>query len=63
MGTYGEEGKRNLEYFQRQKLPQPQLRKFFQETGIQSSSEGKVDDNEVGRPRHLDILFKSCNTH
>ena len=63
MGTSGEEGKRNLEYFQRQKLLQ--LRKFFQKRGIQSSSEGKVDDNGVGRPTqcHLDILFMSCNTH
>ena len=61
MGTSGEEGKGNLEYFQRQKLPQ--LRKLFQERGIQSSLEGKVDDNAVGRPTHLDILFMSCNTH
>ena len=61
MGTSGEEGKRNLEYFQRQKLLQ--LRKFFRERGTQSSSEGKVDDNGIGRPTHLDILFMSCNTH
>ena len=61
MGTSEEEGKRNLEYFQQQKIPQ--LLKFFQKRGIQSSSEGNDDDNGVGRPRHLDILFMSCNTH
>ena len=61
MGTSGEEGKTNLEYFQQQKLPQ--LRMFFQERGLQSSSGGKVDDNVVGRRTHLDILFMSCNTH
>ena len=50
IGTSGEEGKRNLEYFQQQKLPQ--LRECFQKRDIQSSSEGKVDDNGVGMPRH-----------
>ena len=39
MGTSKEVGERNLEYFQRQKLPW--LRTFLQERGIQTSSEGK----------------------
>lgn len=39
MDTPKEEGKRNLQYFQHQKLPW--LRTFLQERGIQTSSEGK----------------------
>ena len=40
MGTYEEEGERNLEHFQGQKLPW--LRTFLQERGIQISSEARV---------------------
>ena len=39
MATSEEQGERNLQFFQRQKLPW--LRTFLQERGIQTSSEGK----------------------
>ena len=42
MGTSEEEDERNLEYFQRKKLPW--LRTFFQERGIQTCSEGKGEN-------------------
>ena len=45
MGTSEEESERNLEYFQRQKSPL--LRRFLQERGIQTPSEGKGDNNGV----------------
>ena len=45
MGASEEEGETNLEYFQGQKLRW--LRTFLQERGIQISSEGKGDSNEV----------------
>ena len=60
MGTTSEEeGERNLEYFQGQKLPW--LRMFLQERGIQISSEGKGDNNRGVRPTQL--LSTSFNTH
>ena len=59
MGTSEEEGERNLEYFQGQKLPW--LRTFLQERGIQISSEGKGDNNGVVRPTQL--LSTSFNPH
>ena len=40
-----EEGERNLEYFQEQKLPC--LQTFLQERGIQTSLKGKGDINGV----------------
>ena len=43
MGTSEEEDERNLEYFQRKKLPW--LRTFFQERGIQTCSEGKGEND------------------
>ena len=52
MGTTSEEeGERNLEYFQGQKLPW--LRTFLQERGIQISSEGKGDNNRGVRPMQV----------
>ena len=59
MGTSQEEGERNLEYFQGQKLPW--LGTFLQERGIQISSEGKSDNNRGVRPTQL--LSTSFNTH
>lgn len=59
MGTSEEEGERNLEYFQGQKLPW--LRTFLQERGIQISSEGKGDNKSGVRPTQL--LSTSFNTH
>ena len=59
MGTSEEEGERNLEYFQVQKLPW--LRTFLQERGIQISSEGKGDNN--GGVRRIQLLSTSFNTH
>ena len=59
MGTSEEEGERNLEYFQGQKLPW--LRRFLEERGIQPSSEGKGDNNSGGRPTQL--LSTLCNSH
>ena len=58
-GTSEEEVERNLEYFQGQKLPC--LRTFLQEGGIQTSPEGKGDNNGSSRPTQL--LSTSCNTH
>ena len=59
MGTSEEEGERNLEYFQGQKLPW--LRTFLQERGIQISKEGKGDNISGVRPTQL--LSTSFNTH
>ena len=59
MGTSEEEGERNLEYFQGQKLPW--LRTFLQERGIQISSEGKGDNNRGVRP--MQLLSMLFNTH
>ena len=59
MGTSEEEGERNLEHFQGQKLPW--LRTFLQERGIQISSEGKGDNNRDVRPTQL--LSTSFHTH
>ena len=44
MGTYGKEDERNLDHFQRP---------FLQERGIQTSLEGKGDNNEGRRPAQL----------
>ena len=57
MGTYGKEDERNLEHFQRPKLPW--LRTFLQERGIQTSLESKGDNNEGRRPSQL--LSTSCS--
>ena len=46
-----EEGERNLEYFQEQKLPW--LQTFLQERGIQTSLKSKGDINGGGRPTQL----------
>ena len=59
MGTSEEEGERNLEHFQGQKLPW--LRTFLQERGIHISSEGKGDNNGDVRPTQL--LSTSFHTH
>ena len=59
IGTSEEEGEKNLEYFQGQKLPW--LRTFLQERGIQISSEGIGDNNRGVRP--MQLLSTSFNTH
>ena len=59
MGTSGKEDERNLKHFQRPKLPW--LRTFLQERGIQTSLEGKGDNNEGRRPAQL--LSTSCSDH
>ena len=59
MGTSEEEGEKNPEYFQGQKLPW--LQTFFQERGIQISSEGKGDNNRGVKLTQL--LSTSFNTH
>ena len=59
MGTSEEQDERNLEYFQSQKLPW--LRTFLQERRVQTSPEGKGDNNGGGRPTQR--LSKSCNIH
>ena len=51
MGTSGKEDERNLEYFQRPKLPR--LQTFLQERGSQTTLEGKGDNNEGRRPSQL----------
>ena len=57
MGTSGKEDERNLDHFQRPKLPW--LRTFLQERGIQTSLEGKSDNNGGSRPAQL--LSTSCS--
>ena len=59
MGRYGKEDERNLEHFQRSKLPW--LRTFLQERGVQTSLEGKSDNNVGRRPAQL--LSTSCSDH
>ena len=54
MGTSEEEDERNLDYFQGQKLLW--LRTFLQERGIQTSLEGKGDDNGGGRPNPVLVV-------
>ena len=51
MDTSEEKGERNLQYFERQKLPW--LRTFLQERGIQTSSASKGENNGRGRPTQL----------
>ena len=62
MGTSEEEGERNLEYFQGQKLFW--LKTFRRGRGIRRPSEGLGDNNHYngrGRPTHP--LSTSYNTH
>lgn len=54
MVTAEEEGERNLQYFQRQKLPW--FRTFLQERGIQTSSERKCK-------RRADLVELAFNAH